>query len=1040
MARITGQELLADSKPGPLIMRVPFRFLSVFLSASLMVAVMVAVPLSAAIRGNVAPAGGISPQFLEALEYSTGVGPKGAASGDLNHDGWLDLVVANSTDNTVSVLLGKGDGTFQVHVDYPTGKGPSSVAIADLNGDGNPDLVVTNSTDNSISVLKGNGDGTFQSHMDRPANDLPQSVAVADFNHDQKLDLALVNVGPDQAQGNISILMGNGDGTFHNPVQYPAAVGTNSLTVADLNADGIPDIVVANSDTFHVTTGALNVFIGKGDGTFQTATTYDFGLGASSVAVADLNGDGKVDLAVSTFDCSTVPGPDSVSIFLGKGDGTFGQPDSFRIGPGGWIVAGDFDGDGLMDVAITSGNNNAVSILLGAGNGTFRSQVDFGTGNGPSSLVAGDFNGDGHIDLVTPNFYSNSAGLLLGNGDGTFQARIDYGVSEQPVSIAVGDFNGDGKPDLVTADEFGGGVSVLVGIGDGSFRNFAHYDTGFQPLAVVAADFNGDGKTDLATANRADDSVSILFGKGDGTFQPHVDYGVVQQPSGLAVGDFNGDSKADLAVVGNGGPGTVEVLTNNGDGTFSPISNLGFFGSAVVAADFTGDSIDDLAIDTGSVVDILLGFQTFATYGNGAAALAAGDFNGDGKVDLVFVNGGNNHTISILMGNGNGTFQPPVDYPAPLFPGNVAVGDFNGDGKPDIAVTASNIAVTPPMGLSIFTNNGDGTFAPRVEYETGVNAAAVAVGDFDLDGKLDVVTSNLLISPLFLIAQFLPGNVSVLMNGASAIITIHSSENPSAPGAPVTLTANVNARVPATTSPTGSITLQDGTTTLGTMSLVGGSAAFSAPSLTLGTHAFSARYSGDQIFRPSTSILYQVVATPDFSLTSSAVAPLVLSGGQSATATVTITSLAGFSGPVSLTCSVAPAEAGAPICSLTPAMVQASAGNSATSTLKISTSSFQARNYTVRSPGGTRRIMTLWLSLFGLFLAGLVLAGGRGGKQSWLSCLFACTLMGMIATQVACGGSQGSSSGSGTGKSFAVTVQGQSGAAQHTVSLPVIVD
>jgi hypothetical protein len=460
----------------------------------------------------------------------------------------------------------------------------------------------------------------------------------------------------------------------------------------------------------------------------------------------------------------------------------------------------------------------------------------------------------------------------------------------------------------------------------------------------------------------------------------------------------------------------------------------------VVAADFTGDSIDDLAINIGSVVNILLGFQTFATYGNGATALAAGDFNGDGKVDLVFVNGGNNQTISVLMGNGNGTFQAPVDYPTALFPGKVAVGDFSGDGKPDIAVTASNISVTPPMGLSVFTNNGDGTFAPRIEYETGVDAVAVAVGDFDLDGKLDVVTSNLLTSPLSYVGAFLPGSVSVLLNGAGAIVTIHSSENPSAPGAPVTLTANVNARVPEALSPTGSVTLEDGSTTLGTASLIGGNAVFSLPSLTPGSHTISARYSGDQIFRPSTSVLYQAVVAPDFSLTSSAIAPSSLSGGQSATATVTITSLAGFSGPVSLSCSVAPSAAGAPICSLTPPVVQSAPGNSVTSTLKISTSSFQAKSGTGESPRPVRRGATLWLPLSGLLLASLVLTVGRGRKQAWLSCFFTCTLIGMLATQVACGGSQGSSSGGGTAKSYVITIQGQSASGQHSVSVPVIVD
>jgi hypothetical protein len=379
--------------------------------------------------------GNSTAQFLDGLEYSTGTGPAAIAVGDLNQDGWQDLVTANSTDNTVSILLGRGDGTFAAHVDYATGKGPSSVAIADLNGDGKLDLVVTNATDNTVSVLKGNGDGTFQAHTDRAANALPQSVAVADLNHDQKADLVLVNAPANSAQGNISVLIGNGDGTFHNPVQYAAAVGTTSLTVADLNSDGTPDIVVANSDTAHVTTGALNVFIGKGDGTFRAGTTYDIGLGASSVAVADLNDDGKLDLIVSTFARSTIPGPDSVTVLLGNGDGAFGQANTFSTDAGGSIIAADFDGDGQTDVAVASPSTNTLCLLLGAGDGTFRSQTAFGSGNSPGGLAAGDFNGDGHIDLVTPNLKSDSVGLLLGNGDGTFQTRIDYAVSEQPANL-----------------------------------------------------------------------------------------------------------------------------------------------------------------------------------------------------------------------------------------------------------------------------------------------------------------------------------------------------------------------------------------------------------------------------------------------------------------------------------------------------------------------------------------------------------------------------------------------------------------------------
>ena len=987
-------------------------------------------------RADAAPGSGNTTfQFVDSLECPTGAGPAGLAAGDLNHDGSQDLVAVNSTDNTVSVLLGKGDGTFAAHVDYATGKGPSSVALADLNGDGKLDLVVTNSTDNTISVLKGNGDGTFQAHADRAANGSPQSIAVADFNHDQKLDLVLVNPPANSSQGNISVLIGKGDGTFNNPVQYAAAVGTNSLTVADLNGDGTPDVVATNSDTSFVTTGAVSVFIGKGDGTFGAASTYNFGHGAASVAVADFNGDGKVDLAVSAFDKNTIPGPDSLAIFLGNGDGTFGQSNEFATGgAGGQIIASDFDGDGHIDLAIASPTTNTVGVLLGGGDGTFPSHMTFGAGNSPRSLVAGDFNGDGHIDLVSPDFDSNSVGLLLGNGNGSFQARIDYAVSEQPLSIAVADFNGDGKPDLATADQYGEGVSVLLGSGDGTFQGFTTYATSFQPAAVVAGDFNGDGKADVATINFSPNCVSVLLGKGDGSFQPHVDYPVIQVPRSLAIGDFNDDGKPDLVVVGDGGSGAAEVLTNKGDGTFLPMPDLGFSGSAVAVADFTGDSIDDLATISGSSINILIGFHVSVSYSDGSTptALAVGDFNGDGKADLVVVNGGNNQSISILLGNGNGTFQPHVDYSMGSSPGNVVVGDFNGDGKTDIAVTT-------PNDLSVFTNKGDGTFLPRVDYATGFGTAGVAVGDFDLDGKLDVATTNVLTSPLSYVGAYLPGSVSVLLNGAGAIVTMHSSENPSAIGAPVTLTANVKAAVPGALAPSGSVTLQDGSTTLGTTALTGGGAVFSIPALASGIHPIAGQYSGDQNFRPSTSVLHQAVIAPDFSLTSSALAPASVSAGQTATATVTITSLAGFSGAVSLACSVSPGGGEAPTCSLAPATIQSSAGPSATSTLTISTTAQHTRFAPNEFSEPGRRVAALWFPLSGFLLAAVLLAKGQGSKQTWLTCLLACALVGLLGTQMACGGSQGSPPGGGgggtTAGSYVINIQGTSGATQHSASV-----
>ncbi|MGH9538908.1 MAG: FG-GAP-like repeat-containing protein, partial [Terriglobales bacterium] len=499
--------------------------------------------------------------------------------------------------------------------------------------------------------------------------------------------------------------------------------------------------------------------------------------------------------------------------------------------------------------------------------------------------------------------------------------------------------------------------------------------------------------------------------------------------------------------------GGVGILMNKGDGTFLPVSNLGGMGSGVAVADFKGDSKDDLVIVDGTNIQILLGngngtFQAPAIISDGSTpgVVAVGDFNSDNKADLVVVNGGNNQSISVLFGNGNGTFQAHVDYPTGQFPGNVAVGDFDGDGKADIAVG-------DPTGLSIFTNKGDGTFEAREEYSSGVAPVAIAVGDFDLDGKLDLATTNLLTSPLSYVGQYLPGSVSILLNGTGAIVAIRPSENPSAIGAPITFATTVRAALPGALSPTGSVTLQDGTTTLGTAALTGNSAAFSVPALAAGVHVMSAHYSGDQNFRASSTVLRQAVVAPDFSLSSSAVTPASVSAGQSASATVTITSIAGFSGAVSLSCSVSPSPTGAPACSLSPATVQSTADSSAASTLNISTAAPHLQLGSIQFPSSGGRMRAFWFPVCGIVVLGglLGLHPKRGLRRKpvvscwlpvpglWESGIWVGLILAGLLGLQACGGSQSTPSGGSSAGSYVINIEGTSGGAQHSVSVTLSV-
>jgi hypothetical protein len=269
-----------------------------------------------------------------------------------------------------------------------------------------------------------------------------------------------------------------------------------------------------------------------------------------------------------------------VSIMLGQGDGSFLLAQSYAVGfnsssDRNSVLVGDFNGDGHLDVAVINGGyfgDNMVSILLGQGDGTFLTPQRFVVGIYPTSMAAGDFNGDGHLDLALAN--GDMVSILLGNGDGTFEAAQNYATGAEPLAMAVGDFDGDGRLDLAVAN-FGGTVNVLLGNGDSTFHAARSYAVGGRCSSVALGDFDGDGHLDLAvnndnywSANQAPDTVSVLLGNGDGTFQAAQNYATGPNPHALAVGDFNGDGFPELAVASSPyftSSGTVTVLLNAAD-------------------------------------------------------------------------------------------------------------------------------------------------------------------------------------------------------------------------------------------------------------------------------------------------------------------------------------------------------------------------------------------------------------------------------------------------------------------------------------------
>lgn len=320
------------------------------------------------------------------------------------------------------------------------------------------------------------------------------------------------------------------------------------------------------------------------------------------------------------------------------------------------IIKGDFNSDGLIDLATCNPGSNDVSIFLGIGNGSFSSSTSFTVGNFPADITTNDFNGDGKLDIATANYSSNNVSILLGNGTGSFSltSTINFVFGYTPFVIISNDFNGDGNTDLVVSAYNQDSVSIMLGTGTGSFGAIKSFDSN-PGLAtdIISMDFNKDGNLDLALANGVADKVSMLLGTGTGSFVPAVSFTVTvgSGPNSLTSADFNGDSKLDLALV-NSTSNDVSVLMGIGNGSF------------------------------GLPVNFVVGTQPYS--------ISTIDFNLDGKIDLVS-NNHNSNFVSVLLGTGGGSFAPALSYTTSTDLSDVVSGDFNGDGKPDLAM-ANNVA------------------------------------------------------------------------------------------------------------------------------------------------------------------------------------------------------------------------------------------------------------------------------------------------------------------------------------------------------------
>jgi len=783
-------------------------------------------------------------------------------------EGTLGVTVTNPSgeiSNVVYLSVTSSAPTVSVHSNssFPLSATPISVVAGDFNGDGNIDFAVADQTSGSVLILLGSTNGTLYSGNSYPVGRAPAGIASGDFNGDGKLDLVVAN-GRDQT---LTILLGNGDGTFTVSSSTPATGAyPASIVVADFNGDGKLDLAVVNmcgSTPLMCYPAAapqgpfvLTILLGNGDGTFTpTPTPPTVGNQPSYMTAGDFNGDGLIDLAVSNM------GDGTVTILMGNGDGTFTStttPPTTGAEPQG-IIAADFNGDGALDLAVVNQNDGTVSILLNQNcpsvtplNCTFAtSKPPTRVGNSPMAIATADLNGDGILDLVIANSADNTISVLLGNGSGGFTAVVpqnpqNFATPPRPMSLALADVNGDGRVDVVT---FGGGYSVMLQSTVAAIGLTASNPPVIpfgQQIYLTATVSRPAAFPFLPTG-----TVSFMDGATSlATVSLDSSGQVVYQTSTLSTGthQITAVYSGDYYYVANGSaPLTQTVLQTQSYTVLASSANPSGAGQGV--AFVATIQLPSYLTATGTVTFQDLSTSTSlgtATVSNNSAQIAVSNLSNGTHSILATYSGDVNFTSSTSR-----LSQTVSQATTTLsLSSNLSASSYSQTVNLTATVQPSYAGGSATGTVSFYDNGTLWQTAPVLNNVAQIPVTGFAVGSHSLTavygGDTNFTGSSASAIPL-------------VVSQAATTVALVSNANPSIYGQSVTYTATVGLSFNGST-PSGAITFYDGTTILWSGYLSKGTAQFTVSSATAGSHSVTAQYGGTANFTASTSpVLTQTV-------------------------------------------------------------------------------------------------------------------------------------------------------------------------------------